>query len=88
MERRSKGASAVFAKAVRSRAEPELSGLCSDEEAGRTLLHKAVSSPFPRPLPRGEVMRMGNERWNKILRFALCVVIAIMVMLVMAPKAC
>jgi len=33
-------------------------------------------------------MRMGNGRWMKILRFALCVVIAIMVMLIIAPKAC
>ncbi len=31
---------------------------------------------------------MGNELWNKFLRFVLCVVIAIMVMLIIAPKAC
>jgi len=31
---------------------------------------------------------MGNGRWMKILRFVLCVVIAITVMLIMAPKAC
>ncbi len=31
---------------------------------------------------------MGNEHWSKFLRFVLCVVIAIMVMLIIAPKAC
>ncbi len=37
---------------------------------------------------RGEVMQMGNERWIKFLRFVLCVVITILVMLTLAPQAC
>lgn len=31
---------------------------------------------------------MGNERWSKFLRFVLYVVVAILVMLITAPKAC
>ena len=35
-----------------------------------------------------EVVRMGNGRGAKVLRFVVCVVITILVMLLTAPKAC
>jgi len=31
---------------------------------------------------------MGKERWMKILRFVVCVIITLLVMLLTAPKAC
>ena len=33
-------------------------------------------------------MLMGDGRWTKVLRFVVCVVITILVMLLTAPKAC
>ena len=33
-------------------------------------------------------MRMGNGRWAKVLRFAVCFVIIVLMMLYIAPKAC
>ncbi len=31
---------------------------------------------------------MGNERWTKILRFVLCVIVTVLLMILAAPKAC
>ena len=33
------------------------------------------------------VMLMGNERWTKVLRFVVCFVIIVLMVLYIAPKA-
>ena len=37
---------------------------------------------------KGEVVQMGNGRWTNVLRFVVCVVVTLMVMLLTAPTAC
>ena len=51
---------------------------------------KAVSPPLE-PLhksKRGEVVLMGNGRWVKALRFVVCFIIALLLMILTAQKAC
>lgn len=50
----------------------------------------AVGPPFEplEEIQRREVVLMGNGRWAKALRFLVCAVITILVMLLTTPKAC
>ena len=50
----------------------------------RTLLHKRRLAT---PLRKG-VMRMGNGRGAKVLRYIVCFIIALALMLLTAQKAC
>lgn len=49
---------------------------------------KAVGPFPPDKFQMEEVVRMGNGRWVKTLRFVVCVLITILVMVLTAPKAC
>lgn len=42
----------------------------------------------PRKYPTGEVVRMGNGRWAQALRYIVCFIIALLVMIATAQKAC
>ena len=60
-------------------------------EAGRTHYIKGgwLTVYYPNAKSAmGEVRLMGNERWMKILRFALCVLFTVLVMVLTTPKAC
>ena len=46
------------------------------------LLHTAVGSP------RKGVVQMGNGRWAQALRFLVCFIIALALMILITPKAC
>ena len=35
-----------------------------------------------------EVMRMGDGRWTKVLRFVVCFILTLLVMIYITPKAC
>ena len=42
----------------------------------------------PRRIPKGEVVLMGDELWTKVLRFVVCFLIALALMMATARKAC
>lgn len=49
---------------------------------------RRLATPFTLLQHREGVMRMGNNRGAKALRFAVCFVIVLAVAIALAPKAC
>ncbi len=65
-------------------AEPETA-----EPEGRCYINRRLAHRLdPCEFPMGEVMLMGNGRWKQFLRFVVCVAVTLLVMLIIAPKAC
>lgn len=57
-------------------------------QEGRALLHNGGWLMFSANWIRGEVMLMGDGRGPKALRFAVCLVVILAVMIYISPKAC
>lgn len=60
----------------------------SDAPQGVERRSKAESSIFPANPIRREVVPMGNGRWAKALRFVVCFIIILWLMIYISPKAC
>ena len=55
---------------------------------GASVADRRLATPFTLLQHREGVMRMGNNRGTKALRFTICLVIVLAVAIALAPKAC
>ena len=61
---------------------------CRETPGGASVADRRLATPFTLLQHREGVMRMGNNRGTKALRFTICLVIVLAVAIALAPKAC